>query len=245
MPNQKFEDLSFKEKTQIIQALALFPALTLMVFLRRRLGFRLMKPAWLLIMTLIMCFAAFQAPDALTRPHGWTLIIFAIAMLGLGMFQRWRRWVELCAGVRWHTYCSGISWLESLPLPGFLFSHRRIYRILDPLIGVVLGMVASLTLSGVLGLWITLSALCLYIYEQAVYEMALERDLDTLDGLFAAEVQAEVVKHFEGPQPGEKLQKLEDTAGIPTGIAPDIHKQIEVRRAKRDRLVPPDNFAAA
>ena len=54
----------------------------------------------------------------------------------------------------------------------------------------------------------------------------------------AAEVQNETVKHFEGPQPDEKQRTLEDTAGIPTGVAFDIHRQIELRRAKERAAAP-------
>jgi hypothetical protein len=35
---------------------------------------------------------------------------------------------------------------------------------------------------------------------------------------------------------------LEDTAGIPTGLAPDIAKQVEIRRARRNKPTP-DNLA--
>ncbi len=92
-----------------------------------------------------------------------------------------------------------------------------------------------------LGAWILLSSLALYIYEQALYERQLERDLDMLDGLVTAEVQSETAKHFEGPQADQKQMRLEDTAGIPTGIAPDIHRQVELRKAKR--AAAPDNLA--
>jgi hypothetical protein len=69
------------------------------------------------------------------------------------------------------------------------------------------------------------------------------RTSKTYYGLVAAEVQNETVKHFEGPQPDEEQRTLEDTAGIPTGVSFDIHKQIELRRAKeralaRDNLTP-------
>jgi hypothetical protein len=51
-----------------------------------------------------------------------------------------------------------------------------------------------------------------------------ERDLDMLDGLVVAEIQSETAKHFEEQQAVEKQMQLEETAGIPTGIAPDIHR---------------------
>jgi hypothetical protein len=56
------------------------------------------------------------------------------------------------------------------------------------------------------------------------------------------------VKHFEGPWSDEGQRTSEDTAGIPTGVAFDIHRQIERLRAKRAAspenlaLSPPDNF---
>lgn len=79
------------------------------------------------------------------------------------------------------------------------------------------------------------------MHEQDAYQAQLNRDLDTLDGLVAAEVQAETVKHFEGKQP-EEQRSIEETAGIPTGLAPDIHRQVELRRAKQ-RKPAPDNLA--
>ncbi len=69
---------------------------------------------------------------------------------------------------------------------------------------------------------------------------AAGRGLDILDGLFAAEVQSETAKHYEGPQADQKQMQLEETAGIPTGIAPDIHGQVELRKAKR--AAAPDNL---
>jgi hypothetical protein len=65
------------------------------------------------------------------------------------------------------------------------------------------------------------------------YERMLEQDLDILDGLVSAEIQGEVAKHYDGPQADQKQLKLEETGGIPTGVAPDIHRQVELRKAKR------------
>jgi hypothetical protein len=56
----------------------------------------------------------------------------------------------------------------------------------------------------------------------------------------AAEIQGEVAKHYDG-QADQKQMQLEETAGIPTGIAPDIHRQVELRKAKR--AATPDNLA--
>ena len=46
------------------------------------------------------------------------------------------------------------------------------------------------------------------------------------------------MEHFAGPQPQEVQRTLEETAGIPTGVAFDIHRQIELRRAKERAAAP-------
>jgi hypothetical protein len=58
--------------------------------------------------------------------------------------------------------------------------------------------------------------------------------------LVAAEVHSGMTKHFEGPQAGQKQMQLEETAGIPTGLALDIHRQVELRKAKC--AAAPDNM---
>ena len=55
------------------------------------------------------------------------------------------------------------------------------------------------------------------------------------------EIQGAVAKHYDGPQADQKQMQLEETGGIPTGVAPDIHRQVELRKAKR--AAPPDNLA--
>ncbi|HWY31926.1 MAG TPA: hypothetical protein VNX46_14295 [Candidatus Acidoferrum sp.] len=70
-------------------------------------------------------------------------------------------------------------------------------------------------------------------HEQTLFEKQLDRDFDILDGLVAAEVQGETLEHFSGEQPEAKERGIEETGGIPTGVAFDIHRQIERRRAKQ------------
>lgn len=81
--------------------------------------------------------------------------------------------------------------------------------------------------------WIAFSSIALFIYEQTVYEKQLDRDLDVLDSLIAAEVQGETVEHFSGGQAEATERSIQETGGIPTGVAFDIHRQIEHRRAKQ------------
>jgi hypothetical protein len=180
------------------------------------------------------------------------MVVFAFAMLGLGMFQRWKRWHELCHGDHWHTYSPGISYLEYLPLPVYFRSHYRINRFLDPVTVLIAGLLIALFLSHGLGLWIMFSALSLFVFEQDLYEMALNHDLDLLDGMSVSKAQGALLKFFEGD--GSQYRKLtvEDTAGVPTGLAPDIHRRVEILRTQEEADAqktvpkppsPPDNMA--
>jgi hypothetical protein len=120
-----------------------------------------------------------------------------------------------------------------LPLPAFLKAHRRIYRFVDPAACFVAAMLIGIFFSQPLARWIAFSSFALFIFEQTLFEKQLDRDLDILDGLVVAEVQAETVKHFTGEQPDDKQRTLDETSGIPTGVAFDIHRQIEMLRAKQ------------
>ena len=107
----------------------------------------------------------------------------------------------------------------------------------------IVGLIAGLLLSHLLGLWIELAGLFLFVYEQDLYEGMLNHRLDTLDGLIAAEVQEETVKHFQQAQPTDKVRSMEATAGIPTGIAPDIDALLAKRQAEFAAAHPaPDNL---
>jgi hypothetical protein len=247
----KIKEMLWTEKVEIIQWLALFPAITVMVFIRRKIGFRMLKPGSLFIMAIILLVFSYLFGGgflfggllfgASLGPFPMLIKLYALAMLGMGFYQRFLRWRELCNGVRWHTYCPGISILEVLSIPAFLQANRRIYRFLDPLLCWLVAQFIVARFSTGLAAWLAFASFALYMYENALFEKMLEQDLDTLDGLIASEVQMETVKHFEGPQPEEKQRKLQDTGGIPTGAAPDIHRQIELRKIKMAKA--PDNLA--
>jgi hypothetical protein len=237
--SQQNQDLTLSEKMKIVQYLAIFPAITIMVFMRRKVGFRMLKPSRLIGMAFFLRFIGdVFSLLPFTKPPGFIYDRFPLLLLAVGFLERYRRWRELCNGERWHTMSPGISYLELLPLPEILRSHRRIYRFLDPLACFIFSMFFGIFFSQPLARWIAFSSFALFIYEQTLFEKQLDRDLDILDGLVAAEVQNETVKHFEGPQPDEEQRTLEDTAGIPTGVSFDIHKQIELRRAKERAAAP-------
>ena len=231
MPKQ---ELTISEKMQIVQNLAAYPALTMLVFIRRKVGYRMLKPSRLITMAFVLKFIdglTYLIPFA--SPAGEIFAKFPLVMLAFGFFQRWRRWKELCGGERWHTYSPGISYFELLPLPAFLTTHRRIYRFVEPFCLFIGSMFIGIFFSQGLGRWVFFCSFCLFIYEQALYEKQLDRDLDVLDGMIAAEVQGETVEYFSGDQSEAKERSIEETGGIPTGVAFDIHRRIEKLRAKQ------------
>jgi hypothetical protein len=240
MPSQQQnQDLTLSEKMKIVQYLAIFPAITIMVFMRRKVGFRMLKPSRLIGMAFFLWFIGdVFSLLPFTKPPGFIYDRFPLLLLAVGFLERYRRWRELCNGERWHTMSPGISYFELLPLPAILKSHRRIYRFVDPAACFIFSMLFGIFFSQPLARWFAFSSFALFIYEQTLFEKQLDRDLDILDGLVAAEVQNETVKHFEGPQPDEEQRTLEETAGIPTGVSFDIHKQIELRRAKERAAAP-------
>jgi hypothetical protein len=240
MPSQQqSQDLTLSEKMKIVQYLTIFPAITIMVFMRRKVGFRMLKPSRLIGMAFFLWFIGdLFSLLPFTQPPGFIYNRFPLLLLAVGFLERYRRWRELCSGERWHTMSPGISYFELLPLPAILRSHRRIYRFVDPAACFIFSMLFGIFFSQPLARWFAFSSFCLFIFEQTLFEKQLDRDLDILDGLVAAEVQNETVKHFEGPQPDEEQRTLEDTAGIPTGVSFDIHKQIELRRAKERAAAP-------
>jgi hypothetical protein len=246
MPSQtqRNNDLTLSEKMKIVQYLAILPAITIMVFMRRKVGFRMLKPSWLIGMACFLWFIdGLCATNLLVfSPCGYIFTKFPWVMLAAGFLQRYLRWRDLCSGHQWHTFSPGISYFEYLPLPKFLKAHRRIYRFVDPAACFIFSMFFGVFFSEPLARWIAFSSLALFIYEQALFEKQLDRDLDILDGLVAAVVQTKTVEHFAGPQGDDVQRTLEETAGIPTGVAFDIHRQIEKLRAQeavRPERVPP------
>jgi hypothetical protein len=86
-----------------------FPALTLMVFLRRDIGYRLLNPLVLLaVFGLLAVVAILAMPgNAAAGPVG--LLIFAALGFFSGIAQKIRRWRDLERNVRLHSYYVGTS----------------------------------------------------------------------------------------------------------------------------------------
>ena len=254
-----FEGTTLSQKADILAGLAMFPALTMMVFLRRKIGYRFLSPMKLQVMTLfILALSAVSiatagqpapvtvygglsvtpaapSPTALATPF----FVFAFAMLITGMVKRFLQWQNIKKGVSWHTYSRGVSWFAFLPL-----SDSIIKRYVDPAAVAIVGLLVMLIFKW-LGYYIIFSAFCLFIFETWDYDQQLNRMLDTLDDLVDSEVVSGNVDYYSRDGKAEQ-RPLEETAGIPTGIAPDIAVQIQKRRNRRQQaqVTPPQRQAA-
>ncbi|MBS1724655.1 MAG: hypothetical protein JSS66_17060 [Armatimonadetes bacterium] len=212
-----------------------FPALTLMVFMRRRIGLRLLSPARIIrTFVLIQLYAVF----AVFLLGGSALDIrivqgFSFVFLLIAAAQYWRSWRAFNRGSDLHTLSSGFSHLETGHIPNFLRYHRRIYRIGDPLFCLAVACYAWIVCPP-LGLWIGLASLSLRMFEQARYEAALTRDFEIVDSMAEAKIQQDTAEFFSKPKARNTTnQPPNDRVGLPTGIGPDIELQIAQRSKEK------------
>jgi hypothetical protein len=247
------------QKVDLVATLLQYPALTILVFVRHRTGYRTLRPFQIVLMFLLMqlipaifsqhctlvngCSGGTGASDAFSY-YSWAFLIWSFV-------QRWLRWRDLTRGKAWHSYSRGISYLEFLArikLPSFLPQIRTsfIYRVVDA--AVVLGI--AMLIGGIpalhgLAQWLFFSAFCMLFVENYVYDKQLDRALDLLDAIVESEIHSELTQRYSGaPSARATSPSLSETAGIPTGIGPDISRQVEARQ-KTGHGIAPDNLATA
>lgn len=201
-------------------------ALTLLVIIRRDLGYRLINPPHFLCATAALAFVGIIAEPRARQEDLPGLVIFAMLSLFFAVCHRYQRKKELKRGIVQHTYYIGTSPFNTRWLPKFCRRNRRIERLVDPLACFLVGF-CLLPYSRPLAYWLMFSSSCVGFLEQFVHLKELNQSLDTLDGIVHSEVQSRTVEHYEE---GPKEQKQQADTGLPTGIGPDIHEQIKRRR---------------
>lgn len=231
MQNQSRPELTFFEKMEVAKWLCKFPALTVMLMLRRNLGYRIVGPGALLVVFLVMVGLSEWA--SAETPNAEGLFVFALAVLVTGFAQRAKRKLEVRDGELSHTYYIGDSDLQRLPWPRFMRAERRIERFLDPLVCLLIGFSVGKYFSPALGCWIFCSGLCLRIFEAEIHKREVKRELDILDGMVESEMQAEAVNRLSVRIEQLEKQASQTSSGIPTGYGPDIQSAIH-RRLRRD-----------
>lgn len=226
-PTGPNDEIPLKVSLDFLKWLSQFPALTVMVVLRRDLGYRALNLLSLTIMTGILLAVASDAKPE-NRPQD--LMIFAVVMFLLGFTQRIRRWWQFRQGVRQHSYYIGTSPFDFRWLPGFIRNERRIARYLDPLVCILIGFALLRYSSVCLALWLLFAGAALRTFEDVIYKRELHQRLDTIDGLVMSEIQAERVERFS--QQAEANPQQQRT-GVPTGLGDDIQDRIKSRKPKR------------
>ena len=216
------------EQFHFVQWLMQFPSLSVMVFLRRDIGYRILHPGILAAVTgalvTVTVLSAPDNPDA--RPMD--LLVFALLFFVIGMYQRIKRWTDLKRGIIQHSHYIGSSPFDFRWLPRFCRINRRIPRFVDPIFCTVLGMVLF-PVSRALSMWLVFSGLCLRSYEYQINRRQLNYDLDMMDSLVMSARQAHIMEQYDGT-PNSQPQPA---AGIPTGLADDIRDHIRNRKSSK------------
>ena len=229
MPPQPQKGPTFSENFAFAKWLMQFPALTVMVYVRRDLGFRLMNPLRLMAVTGVLIVISVFAQQGNPDTNPLFLVFFAVGALILGIGQRIKGWWKLNRGIQQHSYYIGTSLLRFRFLPDFVRRNRRVERFIDPIFFLLIGL-AIYPIARALACWLVISALSLRYYEFAIHERDRDLDLDTIDGLINAENQSQTVEQYEDVQDTRPPQQA---TGIPTGLGQDVREHIRNRKNKR------------
>lgn len=221
------QQMTLRQKLDFGRWLCLFPALSVMLLLRREIGYSLLNPLYVLGVSLVMAFVAKWLSAA--TPNAEALLIFAVVVFFGGVFERIKRWWGRRRGERVYSTEVGVSHLRRLWMPAFLKRERRVERFVDPLLCMAVGWLL-LKISLALGGWFIFSGLALRAVEHGVWKRQIQRELDTVDSMLESDAQEEVLEHYT-----VRLHKESDAQadGIPTGYAADIEKTILRRKTKR------------
>lgn len=220
---------SFSQQYAMAQWFMQFPALTLMVFLRRDIGYRMLKPGILLAVFGLLAMVTILATPGNEAARPVDLLIFAGVGFMAGIAQRIRRWWDIERNVRQHTFYIGTSPFNQRWTPAFFRRNRRTARLLDPLFCAAIGL-ALLPFSRALAVWLIFSAFCLRVFEDITFNRERTQELDMADGLIDSQIQGENVEHFSGPSADGQTPPAEP--GFPTGIGEDIKAKVRNRKTK-------------
>lgn len=227
---QRYEDLTYTQKADLLNRLLCLPALTLISWGRKDVGYRVLignGPALMFLLSLGI--ALFTPPRY--KPS-W-LAGYALFSALAGACQRFKRWRELKRGVVQHSCYIGTSRLNRRWLPGFIRRERRVERFFDFLffgtIGVLLWYVSE-----ALSCWFLFSVLSLWALESTTRDDEFKRRMDLVDGVITSEFQGEVMSSFT-ELPDTSSARSRPAAGLPTGVGADIEARIQHRRKQRNR----------
>lgn len=235
----RLQDTSIGRNVNLGLWLADIMALSVHVFIRRKIGYRVVEPVTLIFLFLAMFFG----PNLVTIPLSWmtgvfinlmtttqaSFAFFGLIMVGIGLFHRFRHWQHIKRAEQntWMTTSRGVSHFEFLPIP-----QHIVYRYVDAGVCFLFGWIIIDRIMGDmwLGYWVMASAACFMLVENQSYNSQLNHTLDMLDSMIAARAQARLVQFYQ-PESQEIRLSRNETAGLPTGIARDVERLISQRYA--------------
>jgi hypothetical protein len=217
---------------ELAQKLVRFPALTVMVILRRDIGFRMLNPfvlfATCIVLTVLASLASQGNPSA--RPNDLLIFLGLVFLNGLAQFIR--RWWQLThGGLLQHSYYIGSSPFAFKWLPNFIRENRRAARFLDPIFCAAIGFLL-LPYSHTLAAYLIFAGLCLRAYEYTVWSKEQHRDLDMIDSLIVSGHQTQVVEQAASSPPIQSKPQ----SGVPTGLGADIQTKLKIPKSNDPSL---------
>ena len=229
MPQQPQQSPSFIQQFQFAKGLMRFPALSILVFLRRDLGIRMLNPLVLLATFGLLFVVAVLATPGNEAARPMDLAVFAVVGFLNGLAQLIRHWWNLNRAPHRHSYYIGSSPFDQKWLWVYLRQNRRAARFLDPLVCAGIGFIL-LPYSRALAMWLIFSALCLRAYEYNIHVVDLEIELDLKDSLIESGRHSEILEQGE---PSPDAMPNQPDAGVPTGLGDDIRNQIRNRKSSK------------
>jgi|SRR5579875_524737 hypothetical protein len=219
------QKIPLEQKIAAVANICLYPAMPFIVLIRKKPGYRFLSPIKLLIIFILLNVLTVFSGLSGRAPSILLIQVFAWVTLILGLVKRNLRWRAIKRGESWHTYSRGVSILGFLPI-----SDSNLKRWVEPIAIIVIGALLAIPFT-FFGLYVVVAGLCLFMFEAYDYEMSLNQMLDMLDSLVDSEVMSDSMNYYNQETPVQQ-RSLEDTAGIPTGISPDIAAAIARKQAR-------------
>lgn len=228
MQRNSWDDLTLRQKLQVVEYLAHFPALTLLPWLRTNVGYRMLSPEKFGVGCLVAFIVGGLGQDRVGRE---ACQLFAFLTLVMGLSQRAQRKREMKAGHLIHTCYLGDSRFEPKNTPEWMRKERKFSRSVDPTLAMGMGMLFAAE-APALGFWLVISGLALGVVETRAVQRDRENELDVIDAVIESEIQAERIQQIAQGAPQPEI--VHDDPGIPSGIGADIAAQIQAARKQKE-----------
>ena len=206
---------------------------TILVFLRKKLGFRLLNPRWLIIAMLIgfgAGYMEFNSQDATVamRQDGLAMMILAACMSMQAGAQRWKARPEAHgAGDHIHTRSRGYSVFMRLFGP-LRVSQASVQRWFEPMF--VWGVGAYLVKHNweLCGWWLAISGACLGIVESVVAKYQKVAFMDLRDN----RIDAQLLQSADSAPPSQPAGKTPPVPRQQTAtLSPDVLRLKEHKKS--------------